>query len=752
MSRKLLTKYFFISISLLLPVQPMMAAAPAAPSQEQQMAILQQMMMRVAGYSQGAMADAAVGKLECFEQKDNVIGINERKELQLDDLAKKLDKTKTSFGRSVLPQSFSPSRNIEQVSKRQSWVKAVYDDQKLLKQIEPLFKRINKSEHAVLSYWDDLQQEIATKLFFRSKALYFSLLSKIFGERINQNKLTLEASFGIEAFSIFTRLIAQVGLNALQWELFEWNFGRKSELEWWKAIKRGFFRNFTCFWPFETEIGRTYSTEGGSSWLDANKNGSWRDAWKANQVGYNDDSRIYVGPLACLFRRILPSYKFNVDKDKYVHVINKQAEDNVEDNVCVRCLKKTGSGLVSAGFTTAVMVWRIKEFFEDLQVTYGRVVNFTKTMRELHIHTVHMARTINAMKKLSALVSQHSVLKDSCIAQHMLKTLQKPSDDLQKLFDLLEKDTFTPAKTKSQFYSRANVLLAHRLMMKVHKELTPLLQGVGELDALCAIVANMKEVENTETPYTFAEFVSGTQAMIELEDAWLPIVKDAVPNSTALGADHPNKIVITGPNGGGKSVYLKMLGCSVVLAQSWGVVPAKRVRMTLFDGLRSCIHPEENLEHELSTFMAEKLRIDDIKSFVFRHNNPDFKVMLLLDEPFRGTVDSESADRIYEFGKEIAPLQGLIVGIATHVEKPIKLAQDTGVFANYHVRIKEIGTRFEREFKLDPGVPQWWFNDPRKRSKFIDYITFEKHKEKLEQIRAGMQNGATNSEIAQATA
>ena len=141
---------------------------------------------------------------------------------------------------------------------------------------------------------------------------------------------------------------------------------------------------------------------------------------------------------------------------------------------------------------------------------------------------------------------------------------------------------------------------------------------------------------------------------IYLEDAWLPMIKNSVSNTMKFGGEqHPNKLVITGPNGGGKSVFLKTLGCCVVLAQSWGIVPAKRARLSLLDGVRTCIHPQESLEHELSTFMAEKMRIDAIKQYVFQNNAPGFKVLLLLDEPFKGTVDSESADRIYEFGKDI---------------------------------------------------------------------------------------------------
>ncbi len=136
--------------------------------------------------------------------------------------------------------------------------------------------------------------------------------------------------------------------------------------------------------------------------------------------------------------------------------------------------------------------------------------------------------------------------------------------------------------------------------------------------------------------------------------------------------------------------------------------------------------------------MAEKMRVDTIKDFIFTHHrNPQFKAMVLLDEPFRGTVDAESADRMYDLGKEIANLPQVIALIATHVEKPVRLEKDTGLFANYHVRIKELenGT-FQREYKLEPGILEWWFTDGQKRSRFIDFVTMEKHKEELAKLIA----------------
>ncbi len=264
------------------------------------------------------------------------------------------------------------------------------------------------------------------------------------------------------------------------------------------------------------------------------------------------------------------------------------------------------------------------------------------------------------------------------------------------------------------------------------------MQGIAELDAVLAVAAKVKEKQNSKTKFSFVQFLEGDEAIIAFDDCWVPVLDKAVPNSIYFGGGHPSKLIITGPNGGGKSTMLKALGHCIVLAQSWGIVPASQARMTMFAALRTCLHPHESLKDGMSTFMAEKSRVDEIQAFVQQTRSHQSKVMLLLDEPFKGTVDKESAERIYAFGKYIAPLPGSIVCIATHVKKPIYLAEDTnGAFTNRHVGISELPDgSFKREFVLNDGPANWWFNDNAKRARFIDWLGQETIRMQMEHKKA----------------
>ncbi len=725
-SRKFQVRGLLLGISICMAAQPFMTVAQdITPEQQQQMMHYLQQMMRqsTANQSQDAITALAMGQLPCVQDIQPIIGRNELDELQIVSLIRAIDTTKTTFGSNALKQSICPVSNMESIAKRQNQVRALLEDEKLFQSVERQLERVKRAQDSVLKYWDDAQYENSANLFFQSRSLYFTWLSKLFGDRINQTKLSLEISHAIEATNIGLRLIALIGLEGVKWELTEWMFSDKGDLNLARAFKDGFRGSFNIFNPFETE---KYVPDG-HGFRRALTSGSWQDVFHALYNNYDATSTIRCGFVGKGLKKVpyLDS-KFD-DEGRYLSK-NTTMEENA------KLVKKIGWGSFAGAGTAVVMGWRAKGLYDEVKSTGQRVISFTKTMKQLHVHTVHLARAMDAMQKLAAIVREHEVLSKSCFAQHMQETIEHPSASMEKLLDVLKKDTFTLKKAKSQLFSRGNVLLAHRAFGSAKDEISLLLQAIGELDAVYAMARNMKEHKDSKTPYCFAEFVPGVQAMIDVEQAWLPMIKQPVANTITLGGEsHPNKVIITGPNGGGKSVFLKMLGCIVVLAQSWGIVPAKRARISLFDGVRTCIHPQESLEHELSTFMAEKMRIDAIKQYVFQNNTPGFKTLLLLDEPFKGTVDSESADRIYDFGKEIAQLKGLLVGIATHVEKPITLAQETGAYANYHVRINELENgRFEREFTLEPGVLRWWFDDAIKRSKFIDFVTLEKHKEQLE--------------------
>ena len=187
------------------------------------------------------------------------------------------------------------------------------------------------------------------------------------------------------------------------------------------------------------------------------------------------------------------------------------------------------------------------------------------------------------------------------------------------------------------------------------------------------------------------------ESVIDIRDGRHPLLADrAVPQSIAFGGD-ARLVVISGPNMGGKTVALKMVGLFVAMAYCGLQVPAEPgTTIGCFDRIFTDIGDEQSIVENASTFSAHLKRMRDI----ITHAGP--RSLVLVDEIGGGTEPSAGA------ALAIAMLERLIAvracGIVTTHSTELKLfAHGTNGVLNASVRFDP--NTFAPTYHLDLGTP-----------------------------------------------
>ncbi|MEO9072222.1 MAG: DNA mismatch repair protein MutS [Edaphobacter sp.] len=157
-----------------------------------------------------------------------------------------------------------------------------------------------------------------------------------------------------------------------------------------------------------------------------------------------------------------------------------------------------------------------------------------------------------------------------------------------------------------------------------------------------------------------------------------------VPNSVYLDADAgPAVLLITGPNMGGKSTYLRMAALLVVMAQMGCFVPAERMRLGLVDRVYTRIGASDNVARGRSTFMVEMTETAAIL------NTATNRSLVLLDEMGRGTATYDGLSLAWATVEHLHDRIGARTMFATHYHELTLLAERLERLTNLRVTVKE---------------------------------------------------------------
>ena len=221
---------------------------------------------------------------------------------------------------------------------------------------------------------------------------------------------------------------------------------------------------------------------------------------------------------------------------------------------------------------------------------------------------------------------------------------------------------------------------------------------VGEVDALASLAT--VAVRNRYVRATLSD-----AAEICVEDGRHPVIEQItserfIPNHTDIERDRNGIQVITGPNMGGKSTYLRQVALIVLMNQVGGFVPASKARLGIFDRIFTRVGASDQLARGESTFMVEMHETANIL------NNATDRSLIILDEVGRGTATFDGlslAWAIIEYLHDNASRSGITL-FATHYHEVTDLAKTRPRVANYNVAVKEWNDQIIFLRKVLPGA------------------------------------------------
>jgi len=236
------------------------------------------------------------------------------------------------------------------------------------------------------------------------------------------------------------------------------------------------------------------------------------------------------------------------------------------------------------------------------------------------------------------------------------------------------------------------------LLQDISAEYQPLRDAVASLATLDCLLS-LAQVASLPG-YSKPTFLSAsTPPTIEITEGRHPIAEHTLPNgyipfTTSLASPAPLAHLITGPNMGGKSSYVRAVALLVLLAQVGSFVPAAAMRLTLADAIYTRMGARDNLFAGESTFMVE---VSETAS-ILRAATP--RSLVVLDELGRGTSTHDGAAIAHAVLEHVARETRCLTLFITHYQSLARVAQGLG---DSRVRCVHMRFRAERHGRAVEG-------------------------------------------------
>jgi DNA mismatch repair protein MutS len=290
--------------------------------------------------------------------------------------------------------------------------------------------------------------------------------------------------------------------------------------------------------------------------------------------------------------------------------------------------------------------------------------------------------------------------------------------DYERKQTLVNAERFTSAELKDH---ERKVLTAEDRVLEIERRLygeirESIAREAGRLRRTAAAVAQLDVLVNfariaAARNYTRPEFTEkeslrkGSRGALMIAGGRHPVIEKLleergerfVPNDLYLGDDSQFLLIITGPNMGGKSTYLRQAALISILAQAGSFVPAAQAKLPILDRVFTRIGASDSLARGRSTFLVEMSEVAAIL------NTATSASLVLLDEVGRGTATFDGLSIAWAVVESLHRGARPRTLFATHYHELTELEQMLPGVKNVHVSVEEAGNDIVFLRRVEPG-------------------------------------------------
>lgn len=245
--------------------------------------------------------------------------------------------------------------------------------------------------------------------------------------------------------------------------------------------------------------------------------------------------------------------------------------------------------------------------------------------------------------------------------------------------------------------------LEYALFNKIREEVNKYTLKIQNLADLISYVDVMVSLTEISVNYHYVKPTFNNDRRINIINGRHPVIekvmsnKRYVPNDIVMD-ENTDILVLTGPNMGGKSTYMRQLALIVILAQIGSFVPADKAELMLFDSIYTRIGASDDLVSGQSTFMVEMVETN----YALRHASENS--LLLFDEIGRGTATFDGMALAQSIIEYIAAKIHAKTLFSTHYHEITRIEDHISSLKNIHVGVKETEEQITFLYKVEDGA------------------------------------------------